>query len=51
MVEISHFAILDPAAEGWTVEGDIAPAALTRLRSQIWAWPQRDPTSGDVAVT
>lgn len=48
MVEIAHFAVLDPAAEGWTVDGSVTAGAMQQLRSQVIAWPQRDAWSGAV---
>jgi hypothetical protein len=38
MIELSHFAILDPAVEGWTREGHLQGAALAVLRRQFLRW-------------
>ncbi|MHB8960821.1 MAG: hypothetical protein ACYDAN_14510 [Candidatus Limnocylindrales bacterium] len=38
MIELSHFAILDPGVEGWTREGLIEAGALADLRLQFLRW-------------
>lgn len=38
MVELSHFALLDPAVEGWTPEGRIEAGAAAALRQQFRRW-------------
>jgi hypothetical protein len=38
MIELSHFAILDPAVEGWTREGLVDAGALAALRRRFLRW-------------
>ena len=41
MVDLPHFAVLDPRREGWTLEGEIDPSGLSRLRAQFAWWAGR----------
>jgi hypothetical protein len=38
MIELSHFAMLDPAVEGWTSEGLVEAGAQAVLRAQFLRW-------------